>query len=64
MFSSLTGSHPFTASKSLYQSQTKTVNVAADDATRADFTLGAGRIEVSPTSITKTQLLGTTRPRR
>ena len=40
MFSSLTGPHPFTASKSLYQSQTKTVNVAADDATRADFSPG------------------------
>jgi hypothetical protein len=60
MFSSLTGSHPFTASKSLYQSQTKTVNVAADDATRADFSLASGRIEVNPTSITTTQLLGTT----
>ena len=60
MFSSLTGSHPFTASKSLYQSETKTVNVAADNATRADFTLKAGRLEVSPTSLTKTQVLGST----
>ena len=60
MFSSLTGSHPFTASKSLYQSQTQTVDVAEDDATRADFTLGAGRVEVTPTSVTRTQLLGTT----
>jgi N-acetylneuraminic acid mutarotase len=61
LFSSLTGSHPFTASKSLYQSETKTVNVAADDATRADFSLASGRLEVSPTSLTSTQELGTTR---
>jgi Carboxypeptidase regulatory-like domain/Kelch motif len=60
MFSSLTGSHPFTASKSLYQSETKTVNVAPDNATRADFTLKSGRLEVSPTSLTKTQVLGST----
>jgi N-acetylneuraminic acid mutarotase len=63
LFSSLTGPHPFTASKSLYQSQTQTVNVAADDATRADFTLGAGILEVSPTSLTSTQVLGTTTTR-
>jgi hypothetical protein len=63
LFSSLTGSHPFTASKSLYQSQTQTVNVAGDDATRADFTLGAGRLVVSPTSLTTTQVLGSTTTR-
>jgi hypothetical protein len=63
LFSSLTGSHPFTASKSLYQSQTQTVDVAADDATRADFTLGSGRLEVSPTSLTSTQVLGSTATR-
>jgi N-acetylneuraminic acid mutarotase len=60
MFSSLTGSHPFTASKSLYQSQTKAVNVAADNATRADFSLAAGLLTVTPTSLTKTQVLGST----
>jgi hypothetical protein len=60
MFSSLTGSHQFTASKSLYQSETKAVNVAADNATRADFTLKAGLLTVTPTSITTSQVLGTT----
>jgi N-acetylneuraminic acid mutarotase len=60
MFSSLTGAHPFTASKSLYQSETKTVNVAANNATRADFTLKAGLLTVTPTSITSSQVLGTT----
>ena len=63
LFSSLTGSHPFTASKSLYQSETKTVNVAADNATRSDFTLGAGRVVVNPTSISTSQVLGTTTTR-
>ena len=60
LFSSLTGSHPFTASKSLYQSETKTVNVAANSATRADFSLKAGLLTVTPTSITTSQVLGTT----
>jgi N-acetylneuraminic acid mutarotase len=63
LFSSLTGSHPFTASKPLYQSETKSVSVAADAATRADFTLTSGRLEVSPTSITTSQVLGTTTTR-
>jgi Carboxypeptidase regulatory-like domain/Kelch motif len=63
MFSSLTGPHPFTASKSLYQSQTKTVNVAADNATRADFSLASGRLVVNPTSLTTSQVLGTTTTR-
>jgi uncharacterized membrane protein len=60
MFSSLTGSHQFTASKSQYQSETKTVNVAADNATRADFTLKAGLLTATPTSITTSQVLGST----
>jgi N-acetylneuraminic acid mutarotase len=63
LFSSLTGSHPFTASKSLYQSQTQTVNVVADSAVRADFTLGAGHLVVTPTSLTTTQVLGSTTTR-
>jgi N-acetylneuraminic acid mutarotase len=60
LFSSLTGPHPFTASKSLYSPSTKTVNVAADGTVRQDFQLGAGHLVVSPTSITKSQVLGTT----
>jgi len=60
LFSSLTGSHPFTASKSLYSSSTATVNVVGDNTVRQDFQLGAGHLVITPTSITKTQVLGTT----
>jgi N-acetylneuraminic acid mutarotase len=60
MFSSLTGSHPFSASKSPYQSASKTVNVAANGTTRADFTLAAGRLTIAPSSVTNTQGLGST----
>jgi hypothetical protein len=60
LFSSLTGSHPFTASKALYSPDTETVNVAGDGTTRQDFKLGAGHLVISPTSISKTQVLGTT----
>ncbi|GAA1318239.1 hypothetical protein GCM10009635_03180 [Actinocatenispora thailandica] len=54
MFSSLTGAHPFTASKGGYQSVSQSVSVATDDVTRADFTLTAGQISVNKTSIKKT----------
>jgi hypothetical protein len=60
LFSSLTGTHDFTAHKNQYSDSTESVNVAADDATRQDFTLGAGHLVINPTSITKTQLLGST----
>jgi Carboxypeptidase regulatory-like domain/Kelch motif len=60
LFSSLTGSHPFTATKSLYSPSTQTVNVAADGTVRQNFQLGSGHLVISPTSITKTQVLGTT----
>jgi len=60
LFSSLTGSHQFTAAKSSYQSAGKTVNVAADGSTEADFSLGAGQLTVSPGSISTSQVLGTT----
>ena len=54
MFSPQTGQHPFTAAKSRYTSLTKTVNVAADFATGANFSLKAGRLVVTPDSIDKT----------
>ena len=54
MFSSLTGSHKFTASKNHYKSQSKTPNMAANNVTKVLFKLAAGRITVTPTSITKT----------
>jgi N-acetylneuraminic acid mutarotase len=60
LFSSLTGSHPFTATKSLYSPDTETVNVAGDGTVRQDFHLGAGHLVISPTSITKSQVLGST----
>ncbi len=54
LFSALTGNHPFTAAKTHYTTATKTVNVAADFATRADFSLKAGQVTVTPASISKT----------
>ena len=54
LFSPQTGQHPFTATKSRYQSLTKTVNVAADFATGANFKLKAGQLVVTPASIDKT----------
>jgi N-acetylneuraminic acid mutarotase len=60
LFSSLTGAHPFSATQSPYLAQTKTVNVATDWATRADFTLPAGQVTVTPTKIEKTVKMGDT----
>jgi N-acetylneuraminic acid mutarotase len=60
MFSSLTGSHPFNATKAPYTASSQSVNVAADGATRADFTLTAGRLTINPSSVSKSQVLGTT----
>ena len=60
MFSSLTGSHPFSATRSPYQAGSQTVNVAADSATSANFALGAGQLSITPGSITSTQVLGNT----
>ncbi|MEV5986628.1 carboxypeptidase regulatory-like domain-containing protein [Streptomyces sp. NPDC052051] len=54
MFSSKTGKHDFTASKSHYGDQTKSVNVAADSTTQAAFSLKAGKLEVTPGSVEKT----------
>jgi hypothetical protein len=60
LFSSLTGSHPFTATKSPYQAVSQTVNVAANGTTQANFALKAGQLAISPSSISQTQVLGTT----
>ncbi|MFL5959722.1 MAG: carboxypeptidase regulatory-like domain-containing protein [Gaiellaceae bacterium] len=60
LFSSLTGSHDFTASKALYSDDTETVDVAADAVVRQDFQLGAGHLVITPTSIDSTQVLGST----
>jgi len=49
LFSSLTGSHLFTARKSLYSDSTQTVNVPTDNTVRQDFQLGAGHLGMKPT---------------
>jgi N-acetylneuraminic acid mutarotase len=54
LFSPVTGTHQFTATKGHYATATDTVNVAAGSATRADFTLKAGQVTATPTSIDKT----------
>jgi len=54
MFSTLTGSHNFTASRSHYKTQTKTPNIAQHVANKVSFILKAGRLTITPTSITKT----------
>ena len=61
LFSSVTGTHPFTASKSPYVSLTKSVDVAANGLKRADFALKAARITVTPTSVQSFQPYGSTR---
>ncbi|WP_444546003.1 S8 family serine peptidase [Virgisporangium aliadipatigenens] len=61
MFSSLTGDHPFTASKSPYASETKTVGVGADTTTQADFSLKSAKLTVAPTSIEAYVTLGGSR---
>ncbi|MFJ5895780.1 carboxypeptidase regulatory-like domain-containing protein [Streptomyces sp. NPDC093064] len=54
MFTTKTGSHAFTASKSRYTDLAKTVDVAADSTTRAAFNLKAGKLVVTPGSVDKT----------
>jgi hypothetical protein len=63
LFSSLTGSHAFTATASLHSNDMETVNVAADGTVRQDFKLRAGHLVISPTSITQSQVLGNTTTR-
>lgn len=60
MFSTLTGSHPFSAAKGVYQPSTQTVNVAANGSTRADFSLKAGLVSINPQSVSVSQVLGNT----
>ncbi|MFE7403705.1 carboxypeptidase regulatory-like domain-containing protein, partial [Streptomyces sp. NPDC057557] len=54
MFTSKTGSHTYTASKSKYADLAKTVNVAPDSTTQAVFNLKAGKLAFTPGSIDKT----------
>ncbi|GAA4452774.1 S8 family serine peptidase [Phytohabitans houttuyneae] len=52
LFSSLTGTHPFTAKGGSYVSQTKDVDVEADWVTSTSFQLAAGKLTVQPGSLT------------
>lgn len=54
LFSSVTGSHPFTAKAGNYTSKTTAVDVEADWTTLASFALDAGRLSVSPGTIETT----------
>ncbi len=58
LFSTLTGAHDFEAAARNFESQVQSVDVAADDAVRADFTLGSGFVTVAPDSITTDVVLG------
>ena len=48
LFSSVSGTHPFTADKKGYQQASESVNVADGGVVRQDFVLGAGRLSVTP----------------
>ncbi|MFI5933094.1 S8 family serine peptidase [Actinoplanes sp. NPDC051494] len=61
LFSTATGSHGFTATKTPYTPLTKTVAVMANSVKRADYALKAGRISITPTSIESYQTYGATR---
>ena len=60
LFSSLTGSNDFTASKSGYGPDTHTVAVVADAIVQQDFIMGAGIIDPDPDSLEATVELGAT----
>ncbi|MBM9507646.1 carboxypeptidase regulatory-like domain-containing protein [Actinacidiphila acididurans] len=54
LFDTNFGSHGFAAAKGHYTTQTKSVNVAADSAVKADFSLAAGQVTVTPASVDAT----------
>ncbi|WP_239098493.1 S8 family serine peptidase [Micromonospora qiuiae] len=64
IFSGLTGTHPFTASRTPYTPVTRDVAVVADNVRRADLALAAGRLTVSPITIESHQPYGSTRTTR
>lgn len=63
MFSSKTGSHTFTASKSHYADLDKSVDVAADSVNKANFSLKAGKLAFTPARSTR-RSTGARRPPR
>ncbi|PWU45677.1 peptidase S8 [Micromonospora sp. S4605] len=54
LFSSLTGTHKFTAAAGNYVSQSKNIDVQADWATATNFRLAAGRLSVKPAQLSAT----------
>ena len=58
LFSSLTGSHRFTASAAGYEDLSRPVVVEADWTTRRNFQLAAGRLEVAPQEVSAQVPLG------
>lgn len=60
LFSSVTGSHPFTATASQHSPDTETVNVAGDNTVRQDFKLGSAHLVITPSTLSSTQVLGST----
>jgi len=61
LFSSLTGAHSFTASKTPYNPLSKSATVVANGNKRADFALKSARLVVSPTTVQAFQPYGTVR---
>ncbi|MEU8261528.1 S8 family serine peptidase [Micromonospora sp. NPDC048999] len=59
MFSSLTGSHSFTAKAGKYVSQSKQVDVETDWATSVNFKLGAGQLSITPAEVVGTAQMPT-----
>ncbi len=51
--SSLTGSHPVTAKASGYTAKENTVAIAADSAATSNYSLTAGRLKITPTTVDK-----------
>jgi hypothetical protein len=51
VYSNLVGAQPFTASKSQYIAKTATVDVAENGNVRQDFPLAAGRLEITPATV-------------
>ncbi len=64
LFSGLTGTHPFTATRTPYPPATRDVTVVADDVRRADIALAVGRLTVTPTQVESHQPYGSTRSTR
>ncbi|MBP1703611.1 MAG: hypothetical protein H6Q38_2718, partial [Chloroflexi bacterium] len=60
LFSSLTGTNPFTATASKYGSDTQDVTVVADSVVTQDFNLPAGVVVADPTALEATLDIGET----